>query len=563
MNLRKYIRLTLATLLCGVGLFGCNLPSLPPDFTEEPPREDAGLPDVDDPVVCEPSSRECLANSVRVCSADGTDFDIRACGASATCTDGRCLPLENTCDKGQPFALSTTELVYEITEDNKSQTQIVTIDNCGVEPIFVEQVDVRGPSRPDMQPVFRLSTDTPTRITLEPGESLDIRVIYAPALDFTQVTGSLDLGIITSEYTRYAIGLRTRSRCVTTTPFIDWSPTSDTSETRVAWIQNCGTEPVEISGIESQDFSLEPLEKVPAMLAPGRHIGVEILLPDETGPFEGRVFFVVDGAEEGLTEVRGVRLAGDCIEGADEPGVRVAVNNVPRELEDGFVEVAPTDTVRLLADGLPPELRADYWQVFAPPEFTSSLQRLRGETIVSPIVSGNYAYELVAHDEDYRPLCDRPTVEIESWPNRGVWAELTWVNVSDLVGADSGFANGVDLNLHVKPRDADWLGSQDCSANRDENCSIGRLVASSVSGASPEIVSYQGYVNELEFGIYLANPFNFGGAQATLRIWQGRQLIDLRSAFVSEAGNFWLVGRLDPATRNFTEIDSISDGFPR
>lgn len=547
-----------------ISVFGltaaCNLPSIPADFEETEPREivDSG------PTVCEPSSAICLGNAVQRCSDDGLESSVEACQSVETCLDGACVALENTCEKGQPFGISATELQFSIDEDYAGEVQSITLDNCGVRTVFVDQIALRGPTRADGAPVFSRSETTPARFTLEPGETFEIGVEYAPSEDLSVVRGTLELGVITTEYNRYTIPLRTRSECVSVTPDIVWNPSSDGNDTRVAWLQNCGTDPIVVEDVEAESH-FEPLEKLPFELSPGDHLGVEVWMPDTPGAFDSSVDFLTDTGSLS-TRVRGHRTAGECDDSLDGVELAAAVNNLPVALGDGLLEVEPRDRVRLIAPDLPQGWISDYWPIFTPSAYTAPLKRRESETLVSPGATGLYAYELVAINAEGQRACDVPVIEIDAWPRSGVWVELTWQNFVDRISADTDFATGVRLDLHVLRRDASaaWNGPSDCVPARGDGCDQAKIIQSNQTGAAPESVFFEEVPDTpMDIGVYLLNPFNFEGARATIRVWRSGRLLDERTALLTNTNDFWWVGRLDPFVDEFSVIDSVFDNFPR
>lgn len=576
----------LAASLLAVAV-GCDLPGIPLHL--EPGQADAGVGADGGPVgpqVCAPSSRSCRSSTtLSICSDDGADFQIEVCGDGTTCIEGACTPIESSCRYGQPFALSTDELVYDVTADFKSQTRVVTLTNCGVQPLRIRDAIVRAPDRPDGRPVFRLTDDSPKGGTLQPGASATFKVLYEPTAGLSQVRGTLQLGLTTDSPVLYEVELRTRSYCVTATPVLDMGPIEAGEPHReTIFLQNCGTEPVNLRTVAARtdahsdspppwQIALDPAIKLPSRVYPGEEVAVEVRVVGEPGAvIDDAVLFGFEeleaSVEPATTQLRAVALAAACDEGLTTPPVRVTVRNVVVQSEPALVP--PLEIVRLvpqIADG-DEGLGLALTLVEQPDVSHLELSRQGRAAYFQPTVVGDYAVEALAFDPvTGRPACDPRVIELRVRPEQPVHVELTWRALGDAIAGDAGFGRGANLDLHVLAGAGMWNGEDDCFPGASMPCgaALGTVAVKSQSGDQAEVVWFDEMPEQrLKFGVYLSNIFNFEAVDARLRLYVDGELAgEVDTGRLQTPNDFWLVGAYDPASDEFDVTDIITTSFPR
>ena len=89
------------------------------------------------------------------------------------------------------------------------------------------------------------------------------------------------------------------------------------------------------------------------------------------------------------------------------------------------------------------------------------------------------------------------------------------------------------------------------------------MVSSSLAGERPESVVVTDEDHSFDVGVHLANPYNFSGAQATVRVWANGELVEEATRLLVTANEFWWIGRWDAQDDDWTVVDSVFDGVPR
>lgn len=547
--------------------FGCDLPPLPafdaPDSGPDRVEPDASR----EALACEPRSQICVGNAVRTCSADGYDFDLESCGVSETCAGGVCVPIRSTCEEGQPFALSATELAFDVSDDYKTQTRQVRLANCRDAPILIRDAVVRGPERPDGTPVFRLSSEF-AQVFVPPREYVDLKVVYRPTPGLSQVGGKLELSLVLDELTNVEIALRSKALCATTTPLLDFGvlQREETPELQ-GFLQNCGTEPLRLTEIDVGAHTTTRVTlDLPYDLLPGEEIPYFVSVPSNAalGQLDDRVSFSLEELQAPVTAaIRGFVRRIDCVDlTAVTPDI--LVNNQP-------LEPHPGGLVKLRFAGAPADV--GHWvRLVEQPErsFERATPAPDGWTF-KPRVIGQYRFEVHAIDEPTRRVsCKISNVLVDVKPRAPLHVELTWESDGDSIPSDFGFGHGANLDLHVLSSPdggGAWNdGAADCYPGVVGACGGGQgAISVSQSGGVPEFATF-GITDGLQFemGIYLANPFNFDGVRARVRVYADAALIaELNSNKLQSANDFWLVGLYDGTTGDWAKIDSTFSGFPR
>ncbi|MEZ4459487.1 MAG: hypothetical protein R3E66_07105 [bacterium] len=542
MSTRAYHRWTGILLLCSA----CNLPGISINSDPSTPSP------VPVEQVCEPNARRCTSgNTLQVCAPDGSDFEVRVCQDDQTCSSGACLAIENTCSSGQPFSFSTRAIAFDVRADYKAQTAAVVIQNCGVREISLEQIVVRSPDRPDGDPAFSLSTPFVQRVRVAPQTSYAIGVTYNPSPGLTQVVGTLDLGITSDSFGRYTVPLSTRAVCATATPVTRLGIVQDT-KVETIWFQNCGTEPMEISEVTASSVALTPFEKLPVVVAPGRHLQIEVRPPETLGPVQDTVEFRSKGAVVAKTQVHGFVAEPDC---------------VPFEIGDFEVDrdVGVRSSVVLRPSALEPGT-APFFESIDRPGLSHTWPVSHGsEAQFKPDIVGTYRIDARAVSAT-QVSCSAVEAIIDATPDVPYLVEVQWENVGDLIPDDAGPGRGVNLDLHVVVRDGQgsWLSDSDCSSE-NQSCAenSATMVSSSLAGERPESVVVTDEDHSFDVGVHLANPYNFAGAQATVRVWANGELVEEATRLLLTANEFWWLGRWDADDADWTVVDSVFDGVPR
>lgn len=552
-------------MMFALALGACNLPPIP--LFGGGPEPDVDVPEDSDNtfVVCDPSSRRCIGNSVRVCSPDGRDFSIEACDTGETCSDAACEPIANTCSTEQPFALTATELAFEVSRDFKSQTKQVRLTNCGTGPIIVRDSVVRGPSRPDGTPVFQLDGSF-AQARIPAGESLNIKVTYRPVPGLSQVTGRLELSLVVGELTNVEVALRSKAICATATPYIDLGMRNiGVMAIGDGIVQNCGSEPLTVTGWHGpQTFEVEFGEELPFTLAPGQELDFEVAtMAEAPALLDGNIDITfTDPLLRPTVKVRGIAVLPECVPATfSEP--QILANNQARPPHPGSL-------VRIrFPDGDP--LIYHWLENLGQPQGSNErLNRSSDGWTTRPRMVGRYRATLRGYDlPSGSRSCELDTIDFEVYPpDDSLHVELSWVSEGDGIVEDLGFGHSMNLDLHVlstSSGDGTWnTVESDCFPGVIGPCGEGRGVVSISQGGLPEFVQFSDPTGlKFEVGVYVSNTFNFDAVLTQVRVYRGRQLVaELHSDSLQNANDFWLVGRWDEETGEWTEINSVFSGFP-
>lgn len=548
-----------------LAMAACELPPLPRFTTIDAPDMAPAEDTSELVVVCPPLSRLCVGDAVRVCSADGTDFEIEACQEGQTCDGGACRAIANTCEGEQRFALSATELTFDASRDLKTQTKQITLRNCGTSALIVRAANVRGPERPDGTPVFEL-VGLFAQTSIPPAGALDIKVSYRPTAGLAHVTGRLELSLIANELTNVEVALRSKALCAAATPFVDLGiQPVETDVVATGRVQNCGTEPFEVVGWEGPvTYAVTFDEELPHDLGPGAELSYTLKTSAAVPAlFDGELTVATnDPLLEPVTQVRGLAVHPGCAEVVlAEP--QILANNQIRPVEAGaLVRVRFPDATN----------QALHWlDLVEQPAFAfERLARGADGWTIRPRVVGTYRAALRGyHFATGTPSCATDEVRFEVLPSAGLHVELVWQSASDGIPEDLGFGHAANLDLHVLST-PDGRGvwndpGSDCFPGVVGPCGAGGGSISVSQGGLPEFVRFR-EPGELmyEVGVYVSNPFNFQGLEARVRVYHEQVLVaELGSSSLQNANDFWLVGRWDAATETWASIDRVFAGFPR
>jgi hypothetical protein len=66
-----------------------------------------------------------------------------------------------------------------------------------------------------------------------------------------------------------------------------------------------------------------------------------------------------------------------------------------------------------------------------------------------------------------------------------------------------------------------------------------------------------------EIGIHASNLFAFPGAGATVKVYSNGVEIERVTRLINAVDEFWVVGRWDAQSEDWTPINAVFDGIPR
>lgn len=560
-EMRRNLLMMAALTVC---TFGCNLPGIPL-FTTIDSSDAQVAPDSGSGTeVCKPGGRTCIGNSVRICSADGASFAIEACGVGETCDIDTCRAIPNTCAGTERFALSQSELAFDVTDDLKAQTKQLRLENCSAAPFVLRDASVRGPERPDGAAVFALTTPV-TQSSVPAGGSVILKIQYRPTQGLTHVVGRLELSLVLGELTNVEIPLRSKAICAAASPRIDFGYVTTGSYLEGAGIlQNCGTEELRLERLEAPPtLDVELSEKIPYSLEPGEQIAYGVRArPQNPGFFSGTISFSFEGHQlTPMTRVDGLAGEAGCTD--------VTLTSPQLLANDELRPPAPGDEVRIRYPDA--DVRLFHWtQLIDQPSFSfERFERTSDGFTIRPRVIGTYQASVTGFDvTSGLPSCDVSTFTFDLDAPDGLYVELAWFNDGDAIPSDVGFGNGINLDLHVVSTldgEGTWNEERDdCFPGVLGPCgAAGGTISASQSGGIPEFVHFADpdpYT--FEVGVYLSNPFNFPGGRARVRVYRDDELVTELTSGLQSANDFWLVGRWDLAS-GWTDIDRTFSGFPK
>lgn len=584
----------------------CDLPGIPGY-----PLDQAGLDsDAGSEASCPATPRCGAGNFVEQCAEDGETFEVVSCGIAELCRAGSCEDVTGSCDatQGRPFRLSDREIAFDAPEllancdcsgatgcscnevEYEPQRKSITIENCSSRPLYLQGTVLKNTSlRPDSTPVFVLAESYGAR-TIEPGRGLEISVIYRPAPGVSQLAGSdLNISLIGDSAEFFAVPLRTRSFCITATPTVDiWTLIPGQELTRPVVIQNCGTEPVTLTGAEVDGWkgpgepTVKISEKLPFTLAGGDEADALIkLAPESPGLFEGAVHFQF--AEEvvrrgATTVIRGAAAENGCSM-TPLPALTSFANG--RVLDSDLETVAPAALITMVPTTGPATLVPVYTLRDKPDPFLGRVVFEPDSATLFADVVGPYVIRYRAFDQETGLMtCEFEDVAVDVRPSAPLYVELTWRADGDSIVDDAGFGRGADLDLYVRATETGgtWSDSDtSCFPDARVPCSeaVGSRVSLSQSGWNPEAYRFARVEGlTFSFGAYLRNPYNFGGdgggVRATLKVWRDGELVEAaslpspaepeESPRIRSANLFWWAASYEDESA--IVIDSYQPGIP-
>lgn len=628
-------RIALLGLLVFVsGQFACELQGIPLDPYEED-AGDAGLQDAspadadrgDDMLaVCMPGLDECIGDNIRACNEQGTNYTITPCPMGTQCSKGTCVTELETCEQSDTIALSHDALSFDVSEDGKPTTNVLTVTNCSPQSLRIQKANILSALRGETHAssVFDWSADSAEvqGSILAPGAALTLKIELRPREPNWREDGTLYLSLQGGEslITR-EVSLRTNTWCLGTPPLLDFGDLKlDELATFRVPLHNCGTRALLLSGSaltqntpqEGKPWNLNGSER-PILIAPGSVHEVELsILPEAPGSLSGQIDLTFSPRDQLQLTTRATRIPF-LARGVRTSPIECTPSTRHELLLDGELILDDDDTARppllpyiiSLAERLPD---GTLTSAVSDDEETVRFQITTQESLIDPFVISNESlfgphaltfpnqpgrYTMRALREfidDGEPRCEVTTKEVTFTSSSDYMVALEWYAIDDPVRDDTGAGHGADLDLYVRFINRDgssqgWQALQDtCTAQGiEQRCAQDRgfVLSESKSGASPELIAL--YRNSLatraEIGVYAHNMSGFQEACATVRIWdEGKlpqatlplaedaasQCVEQRAKAIQRTDNFWLLGTLDLDTGEFDDSTSIikSRGFP-
>lgn len=596
-------RAALAALVClaaaaaAVGMSGCDFAGMPaPESVDALLQPDAGA-EVGPPRICTPYTRSCDDGQVKSCSPDGTHFIYQSCPSASSCEAGVCRPVSSDCSADEngerpEFSISPTKLVFETSDDLKSQPASLQVTNCTDYPIELSRLEIISPSYlagqhegyGDMFVFGPGSSNLGGLVLAERGMSTKIDVVYQPQFAFSHEAATLKMDIRGADSHQVNVALQPKTYCLTATPKIELGdlPAGDHVGARF-FVQNCGTEPVELRDIQSVQDADAPA-------------GVAVLLPDELtsgedasasdtlklaqgedkeigllvntrhpGAFDSHVLVEMTDPEKFPTPtlevpIEGRVVAPTCVD--EQPATPTVWSDAIAEQQAWQVDTGAIDEpIHLeLNDPFDPD-REPVLRLRTPSgsrsqlELSPGAQRSPKDYEFSPDVAGRYRVEIDYVDEDGQPLCEPRELMVDVAPDDDLYVDLQWFTHGDKIPGDVGYGRGVDLNLHVvATRDLsatpDWtssvyacfgLGELPAPAdagqalrpkpfgcrNRDDGQVHSTIRSLSVSGANHEIITVDDAGDDFyHIGVQAWANYTFPQATAQLTLYSHGERVD-------------------------------------
>ncbi|MGM0556629.1 MAG: hypothetical protein ACQEVA_09660 [Myxococcota bacterium] len=617
-------------LACLYTLSGCDLDPVPSDPTR---GFDTGTQDDAASTTCIPGQTRCPGSLplVEQCTDDGSEFVFQEnCAAGTLCQEGACTPIATQCeestDNNLPFTVSSTKLTFETTDDLKSTTASLELANCTESDIWLKRTEIRASSPSAGRAVFSINNPADFQgLRIPPGISETIRVKYEPVYAFSREPANLRLEVIGEELHEFDIPLEPRSYCVSATPHAETGLIQGAKRGSV-FLHNCGTEPIELESISTVPDKDEPqpqatvtLDKTSGFetLESGGFLEVPYRIAGgRLGPFNHRIIYHLEDADKfteeristavtgrvASVECRSEQLPPPRLEQGEESmrawefsalaGEEVGLAMHLPEAEDGLPLSGTTPIYRYR----PPDGSRSEWEHATFPTL--------GKNTFTPDIPGTYRVDLNYIDATGRPLCEWKTARVHVRPDVPLYIDMKWKTHGDLIGHDTGYGRGADLNLHVLPaseverrlpwgdRSGDcyrygeyfWRDS-DATEPAQSRCDIydGQIRSASVSGAHRESVAFTAIERDRYYiAIHAWSLGGFQNAVADVRLYHEEQRVDafelsddiedlseipistedLLQQRLRSNDEVWILGYWDATTNTLVGHPTRYSGFP-
>ncbi|MFW5967007.1 MAG: choice-of-anchor D domain-containing protein [Persicimonas sp.] len=493
-----------------------------------------------------------------------------------------------------------------------SDKMTVTVRNYGSVPLTIHDVSYSGGNAFS---VDGLDEEEDEPVSIEPYDSADaeedpesyeyeFEVNYAPeeegedegelkliSNDTSQETNDDGLGV-----SRVDVLANADSPCILvdgTTRRFGQVPI-DREQVDVVEITNCGSETLEIDGIEltensdDDEFALDlgswdsngdgeidqPVELEGSDDGAGDSATFNIEYgPTEEGADSGEVVITSNDPSQGELplELVGRGSDGECPEAE-------ALARVKGEGSAGrpSISAAPLDTIILDGTGSEdPDGRVEdgSWRFVELPDDADEPSINDAEEDpddpllkeFKPLTAGTYVAELTVVDNEGFESCDPAQVEITVIPNETVHVELTWTNPEDPDETDD---TGSDVDLHLakmgpgawfeEPYDIYYQNPEN-----DWNPESPSLDIDDRDGAGPENIQMDDPANceWYAVGVHYFRQ-RYGTAYATIRIYINENLVfESLNTPLKNGDNFWDVARIHWNDGNF-QIYEVGDVMP-
>jgi len=491
-----------------------------------------------------------------------------------------------------------------------SANQVTFIVNEGQSTLQIKDIILNPESNEDFSLSFPKATalDDPSqddanyRSTLEPGESMDVRVTFGPE---TNQPSSVDMIIFSNDpaQAQYTVKLTGNAD----TPCIqlggaseEGDPMTDTthvlsfgqasisqSTAKTVQIKNCSrTEDLIIDSIDLTDAGIDSVFDIneaglitelangpiviPALES--KNFAVEFQPNGETTSSGRLEISNNDPVNSTLrVDLTGTGTTNQC------PTSRAVGSIIGSSgAQRSQISTIPLKTVKFESQSsdLDGNVEGFDWSIIQKP--ANSQARLSPtRTVDSPEmfldIAGEYIVELTVIDNLGARSCESSQVFIQATPDEDIHVQLIWDTPAD---ADQGDSSGTDVDLHylhplgqwdTEPYDIFWrnpTADWGIPGNMGDDPS---LDIDDTDGQGPENVNHDnpGTGKTYAIGVHYYADNGFGSSYATLRIYiQGVVQYEVRDKFLEKEDIFWDVGAVVWPSKQIIAKDRIRNGFP-
>lgn len=408
--------------------------------------------------------------------------------------------------------MSTNQLVFETGQDLKKVTASVTLTNCTNNPLVIDDIDIDDPNSLPINDFFERDgvfhpapeSDLDT-VELGPLEEFTIAVSYNPRYAFSETShkrGALEISTVDRAYRTHmtSLDLVPQTYCVTVSPGQDLGMIDAQVADRV-YIQNCGNQPIEVTGISIEPDKEESVSNIELhLLEPDSTESIELasgeiqdvaytVIPASSGHFDHRIVFdLADPARFAnptpSTRITGQVVAQSCTantlevpsvwteRGDDGERNEVAIS------ERWSAEVELGSRVYFQMNPTPPWIGEPVFSLVPPTGSRARLEAPSDSTIslgklsFATDVAGLYEVHMNYLDANARPMCEhegqKTVLKIYARPTADLYVDLQWSTLADQIDNDVGYGRGADLNLHLAATDE--LQTSPSWGDRKEGC---------------------------------------------------------------------------------------------